>query len=456
MAFTGEGSVVPTRDVMVLAFRELSRLKQGTVVEQPAIAVDGLTKYYGPVVGVESLTFRVERRRDLRIPRRQRCGQDDDDAAAARSAAAERRARQHPWRRLPPRQPSDARARRLSAGELPTYPDLSARGYLDYLAQIDGRPVSPAYLAELFARFDVSALDLRRRLRDQSHGMKQKIGIIQALMAEPAGADPRRADGGSRPADGAGVPRHAPRAQVARHDHGAAVLARARRGRESPAIGSAWCGAAGWWRSKRSRALRRRAARVVTVEFSADVSAAVPVLAGVALRDRSPRRWTLEVAAPLGPAASGDRAAAGARRAVEPFRLEDFIAGVLRRRRLVMRTRALMRRSLVQARFVLLGCGLAPVRVSARGRRAGVGDRGPNSFSRMAELLPGFLQRGLGAKAMLLATFKGTVAFGYFHPSSHARRAGRRDVPRHRAGTRSRIRPRRCRAGASRCRGIGS
>ena len=28
MAFTGEGSVVPTRDVMVLAFRELSRLKQ--------------------------------------------------------------------------------------------------------------------------------------------------------------------------------------------------------------------------------------------------------------------------------------------------------------------------------------------------------------------------------------------------------------------------------------------
>ena len=38
------------------------------------------------------------------------------------------------------------------------------------------------------------------------------------------------------------------------------------------------------------------------------------------------------------------------------------------------------------------------------------------SFSRMAELLPGFLQRGLGSRAMLLATFKGTVAFGYFHP----------------------------------------
>lgn len=39
-----------------------------------------------------------------------------------------------------------------------------------------------------------------------------------------------------------------------------------------------------------------------------------------------------------------------------------------------------------------------------------------NSFSRMAELLPAFLQRGLGSRAMLLATFRGTVGFGYFHP----------------------------------------
>ena len=39
-----------------------------------------------------------------------------------------------------------------------------------------------------------------------------------------------------------------------------------------------------------------------------------------------------------------------------------------------------------------------------------------NSFGRMAELVPAFLQRGLGSRAMLLVTFKGTVAFGYFHP----------------------------------------
>jgi len=38
------------------------------------------------------------------------------------------------------------------------------------------------------------------------------------------------------------------------------------------------------------------------------------------------------------------------------------------------------------------------------------------SFGVLASLLPGFLQRGLGNRTMLLASFKGTVSFGYFHP----------------------------------------
>lgn len=38
------------------------------------------------------------------------------------------------------------------------------------------------------------------------------------------------------------------------------------------------------------------------------------------------------------------------------------------------------------------------------------------AFGRVGDLMPGFLQRGLGAQAMLLASFKGSVSFGYFHP----------------------------------------
>jgi len=77
---------------------------------------------------------------------------------------------------------------------------------------------------------------------------------------------------------------------------------------------------------------------------------------------------------------------------------------------------ALLRRSASQARYVLLGafallCGFQIVIV---GQAAAI--ERTQGFSRMADLLPGFLQRGLGSKAMLLATFKGTVSFGYFHP----------------------------------------
>src|SRR5450759_2825077 len=77
---------------------------------------------------------------------------------------------------------------------------------------------------------------------------------------------------------------------------------------------------------------------------------------------------------------------------------------------------ALLRRSASQARYVLLGafCVLCGFQIIIVGQAAEI--ERTQSFSRLADLLPGFLQRGLGSKAMLLATFKGTVAFGYFHP----------------------------------------
>src|SRR4051812_3415080 len=122
---------------------------------------------------------------------------------------------------------------------------------------------------------------------------------------------------------------------------------------------------------------------------------------------------------------------------------------------------ALMRRSAAQARYVLLGAFalLFGFQLVIVGQAAEI--ERTQSFSRMAELLPGFLQRGLGSRAMLLATFKGTVAFGYFHPvvcvlvaviamylttePAHEVEAGlvdlelARSVPRHRLLTRSLI-----------------
>ena len=69
-------------------------------------------------------------------------------------------------------------------GEMPFYPELSGAGYLSFLAAMAPTPPSPARIRELLARFDVSDLDLTRRMREYSHGMKRKLGIVQALMGD--------------------------------------------------------------------------------------------------------------------------------------------------------------------------------------------------------------------------------------------------------------------------------
>ena len=78
--------------------------------------------------------------------------------------------------------------------------------------------------------------------------------------------------------------------------------------------------------------------------------------------------------------------------------------------------KALLQRSAAQARYVLAGSfvlffGFQLIIVG----QASEIER-TQSFGRMAELIPAFLQRGLGSRAMLMASFRGTVALGYFHP----------------------------------------
>ena len=77
---------------------------------------------------------------------------------------------------------------------------------------------------------------------------------------------------------------------------------------------------------------------------------------------------------------------------------------------------SMLLRSASQARYVLVGSFvlLCAFQIIIVGQASEI--ERSNAFGRMADLLPGFLQRGLGSRAMLLASFKGTVAFGYFHP----------------------------------------
>ena len=77
---------------------------------------------------------------------------------------------------------------------------------------------------------------------------------------------------------------------------------------------------------------------------------------------------------------------------------------------------ALVRRSVAQSLYVLVPCLLllGGFQLIIVAQAASI--ESTRSFDRMADLIPGFLQRGLGRHAMVLASFKGTVTFGYFHP----------------------------------------
>ena len=291
----------------------------------PAIRAEGLTKYYGPVIGVEDLSFEVGQGEIYGFLGANGAGKTTtirlllDLLRPSRGRAAVLGIDCH-------RDSLQARAQiGYLPGELPIYPDLTAAGYLDHLARLDGRPVSPGYLHELLKRFDVSDLDLRRRLRDQSHGMKQKIGIVQALMAhapvlildEPtAGLDPLMV-------------------QAFRE-----TLEKLKtRGETTIFLSShvlseveSTCDRIGLIRGGRMVTtsaiadLRRKAMRRVTVDFGEPVGSQMPPLAGVALCGRSDTQWVLQVEGPLGPVLRALAPLPVHDVRIESFKLEDYVA----------------------------------------------------------------------------------------------------------------------------------
>ena len=76
---------------------------------------------------------------------------------------------------------------RAATGYLPggiaLYDTLTGEQVLDYLARLYRRPTP--LRAELLERMEMSRRTLKRLVRDYSRGMRQKIGIIQALQHDP-------------------------------------------------------------------------------------------------------------------------------------------------------------------------------------------------------------------------------------------------------------------------------
>jgi len=68
-------------------------------------------------------------------------------------------------------------------GELKLYEELTGEYFLNYMNSFSNKKAP--LQKELIAAFQLSHADLRKKIRYYSHGMKQKLGIIQAMQHDP-------------------------------------------------------------------------------------------------------------------------------------------------------------------------------------------------------------------------------------------------------------------------------
>jgi ABC-2 type transport system ATP-binding protein len=263
-----------------------------------ALRIDGLTKHYGAVVAVEQLSLEVEAGSVFGFLGANGAGKTTTirmllDLLRPTSGAAsilgfDCRRQSHEVRRRVGFLPS----------EMPFYPDQSGAGYLKFVSALGPRRPSPARLAFLLKRFDLSDRDLRRRMRDYSHGMKRKVGLIQALMTEPpvlildeptSGLDPLMIEAFCETIDELA---RGGRTTVFLSSH---VLAEVDRVCERIALIRSGRLVA----VKTMRELRLATPRRVTVLFSTPVDAAA-LPPGLTLVAGEPRQWVIDAAGPIG------------------------------------------------------------------------------------------------------------------------------------------------------------
>jgi beta-exotoxin I transport system ATP-binding protein len=288
-----------------------------------ALRMTALTKYYGPVVGVEALSLEIAAGEVFGFLGANGAGKTTTirmlldflrpTSGSAAILGFDCRRQTLEVRRRVGYLPSD----------MAIYPDLTGRGYIEFLAALGQQPVSAARLDFLLRRFDVSDLDLRRRMRDYSHGMKRKLGLVQALMTdapvlildEPtAGLDPLMIEAFCETIHE--ITRSGATVFLSSH-----VLAEVGR----------MCDRIGLIRSGRLVAvhtlsdLRRAAPRRVTVLFSAPVNGDMPLMPNAAFVAREPERWVIDASGPLGGVVAALANLPVADISVAPFALEDTI-----------------------------------------------------------------------------------------------------------------------------------
>jgi ABC-2 type transport system ATP-binding protein len=150
-------------------------------MENLVIETRGLTKTYGKTRGIEALELQVQRGEIFGFLGPNGAGKTTtirlllDILRPTRGQAL--------VLGLDPRQEGPSIRRRMGylPGELALYPGLTGREVLEYSSNLRGR-VAHAEIDRLAGLLDI---DLSRPIRAYSHGNKQKVGLILALMHKP-------------------------------------------------------------------------------------------------------------------------------------------------------------------------------------------------------------------------------------------------------------------------------
>ncbi|HEX5109522.1 MAG TPA: ABC transporter ATP-binding protein [Vicinamibacterales bacterium] len=265
----------------------------------PAIRLEGLTKYHGAVVGIEDLSLDVEPGEVFGFLGANGAGKTTtirtvlDLLRPTRGSAA--------VMGFDCQRQSFESRRRIGylPGEMPVYPELTGAEYLRFLSALGPQP--PASRTEwLLRRFNVSDLDLRRRMRDYSQGMKRKLGVVQALMT---GAPVLILDEPTSGLDPLMIEAFAETIHEISRTGGATVFLSSHILSEVDRM----CSRIGIVRAGRLVAvrtlaeLRASAPRRVTVVFSTPVGNSQPLPQGAVRVSCEPQRWIVDITGPLGP-----------------------------------------------------------------------------------------------------------------------------------------------------------
>ena len=147
------------------------------------ISTRGLTKHYGSVAALTDLTLDVEQGEIFGFLGPNGAGK----STTIRTLLGFLHATRGEARVLGMDVATESVEIRRLTGYLPggiaLYDSLTGEQVLDYLVEMQGR--EPHRRADLCERLELPPSVLRRKVRDYSRGMRQKIGVVQALQHDP-------------------------------------------------------------------------------------------------------------------------------------------------------------------------------------------------------------------------------------------------------------------------------